>query len=319
MRLSDMGERAVVSELLKKFGIGDVDDCAYISVGGKILAITSDTVGVETHMVPGASYADFGWYACAVSMSDLASAGAKPVAIVSNFTLPPEFDLGDTLSIAEGVNDCARHFGCRVVGGDTKEGKSANVGITAIGIVDGRPMKRSDARVGDVVAITGEIGRAYSAILKIREGVWGKDEVYDVMRPMPRIYEGIKLAELAHACIDMSDGVYISAHYIADASGVGIEIYRDDIPLCDRIMKMCEKGRASIDDALAYGGDFELMITIPEDMVRDAMAVLDTLTVIGRVVDKNLGKVLIVDGEKRPLPLAGYEHFKHGDKGGCKR
>jgi thiamine-monophosphate kinase len=184
---------------------------------------------------------------------------------------PRETALEDVVAFYEGIAET----GVPVVGGDTTSGSAVVVSVTALGRSERVP-GRAGAVPGDVLVVTGELGGAGAAFRERR-----------YVRPPLRLAEGRKLAAVAHAQLDLSDGLAVDAAHIARRSGVRCVIHLEQVPLA---------AGATIDD-LGFGEDYELLAAVPEPALG---------TVIGRV-EEGEGVELLLDGE--PYELAGWQHF----------
>ncbi|MEM3042470.1 MAG: thiamine-phosphate kinase [Thermoplasmata archaeon] len=190
MKLSELGERRVVRDILRLLGVGPTgegrghrrsharpsgvvfgapgDDCAFIEWGGAFLLATSDVVSPRTHVPMEAPWI-WGWHAAAVNLSDIAAKGGEPLGVLMSLLLPPGTKENVALEIMRGARDCCARFGTVILGGDTKEGAEVAISGTAIGRVPrGMLMPRGGARPGDLLAVTGVLGEAAVGYLFLR-------------------------------------------------------------------------------------------------------------------------------------------------------
>jgi thiamine-monophosphate kinase len=306
-RLSDFGERALVERLRRlhdpdgSAGIGD--DCAVLPVAEGVLVATTDITFDGVHYPREAPPGLKGWYAAAVNLSDIAAMGARPLGLLVAYGFPKETPVGVFNGISMGVQRCAERHGARVLGGDTKGSDQLTICVAALGEAPpGGALMRSGAENGDVLVLTGKVGRAYEWM---RAG--GNNGLGRMLRVEPRIAEGAALASAgATSCVDLSDGLVLSAHLLSEASGVGIELWLDDVPFYGGIPAGERLAAASI------GGDFELLATVPRDRLRAAETGVreagGRLAVVGTVGGK--GVRYSIAGKSRPLAKDGYEHFR---------
>ena len=157
--LGEIGERQLIEDFksfIRPEGlVGPGDDAAII---GKDTVVSTDIVTFDRHFPAGMTYEQFGWYAAAVNFSDLAAMGARPIGFLAGLALPLDLDSKAAYDIMSGIDQCCEFCGTGIVGGDTKTGPGIVAG-TAIGTMDGRkPMLRSGASPGDIVAVTGPLG-----------------------------------------------------------------------------------------------------------------------------------------------------------------
>jgi thiamine-monophosphate kinase len=198
------------------------------------------------------SPADLGWKAAIASISDLAAMGASPWCLVVTVAAPPALGV---MEVMEGAIDAATVYACPIVGGDLTAAPVAMVSVAALGMVpSGRAVLRSGARAGDVLALTGELGGSAAGLEALRSQLDDHRVTLRHRRPVARVTEGAAaLRSGAHAMIDISDGLSLDLHRMADASGVGFEL--DRVPVAPG---------ASRAHALAGGEDYELLMATPD-------------------------------------------------------
>src|SRR3990172_2391380 len=298
--LKDLGERAVVDQLKRIFDrghpIGLGHDCGVIDWGDHYLVITTDAVNAKTHIPAGASPAQLGWYVVAINLSDIAAAGAYPLGLVAAISMPRDTHLDFVKDLARGMDECARQFGIAIVGGDTKESDSliglvraggggrvegarqfgiAIVGgdtkesdslmlaMTAFGKVPKlRILLRSGAKPGDIVVLTGDLGRAGWASRAVGNPEKRAHALDAFLRIFPRTQEGIFFSESGGGtrCMDVSDGLGATIHQLSEASQVAFVVDYDAVPIYRELQGA---DRRVIEElALYYGGDYELVATV---------------------------------------------------------
>lgn len=227
------------------------------------LVVTQDTLVEGVHFrFDLLDWHELGFRAAAVNISDLAASGAEPIALVVTLAAP---SLDDAIALYEGIAEA----GVPVRGGDTTKADSVVITVTALGRAERVP-GRAGALPGDLLIVTGPLGGAGAAFRNGR-----------LLRPPTRITEGRSLARVAHAMLDISDGLGADAGHIARRSGCRLVIDLDRVPLADG---------ATVDD-LSFGEDYELLAATPDPL---------GFTVIGRC-EEGSG----VD----PAGLGGWEHF----------
>jgi len=284
---------------------GLADDCAVLEIGGARLVLTSDTLVEGVHYLADDPPDSIGWKLAAVNLSDLASKGARPVACLMNYALSG--DAGWDAAFVAGLGQALDRYGMPLVGGDTvamPAGAPRSYTLTAIGEAgSGAVPSRSGARVGDLLCITGAVGDAGHALMHMLGGRDVSDMLRDAYRrPVPRMAEGQALAPIAHAMMDVSDGLLIDAKRIADASGVGVAI--EHVPLSAAIVELHGRTDETRLRAATMGDDYELLVAIAPDAV-----IPGALIPIGRFVGAP-GMTLTLDGRPVPLPdRLGYEHL----------
>ncbi len=317
-RLSEVGERALVRRLLEIFGeegssaLGD--DAAALRVGGRYLLLTTDVINEQTHVPFGATGEQVGWYAAAVNLSDIAAMGGGPFALLASFSLPRELEASRLEAMARGFRACATAYGAEVVGGDTKEGAEVSICGTAAGWTRGmRVLRRKGAQRGDLVAVTGSLGRAAWGLARLAEKQEDEEAIEAILHPEPRIREGVILAEHegVTACMDISDGLAVSLGQMAEAGGHSYEIVYENLPADPRLSEFDDAHQR--ESLLFRGGDFELLFTCRpgdwEELVGKLRKAKAEATPIGEVRASG-GNRLRVGGEVEVLKAKGYEHFR---------
>ncbi|MFL5943164.1 MAG: thiamine-phosphate kinase [Gaiellaceae bacterium] len=268
--LGELGEFGLLAELERRGLVHGIEHDAAVVEG---LVVTQDALVEGVHFrFDLLGWRELGARAAAVNLSDLAASGAEPLALLVSLGLPPETKLADVLELYAGLNE----RGAPVRGGDTTGADRVVLSVTALGRAERVP-GRAGARPGDAVVVTGPLGGAGAAFRAGR------------LLPVPnRLHEGMRLARVATAMLDVSDGLAADAAHIAERSAVRILIELERVPLAEG---------AELAD-LGFGEDYELLATTPDPL---------ELPVIGRVEDGE-GVGLTLGGE--PYSLAGWEHFR---------
>jgi thiamine-monophosphate kinase len=236
VRLADLGELGLLSELESRGLVSGIEDDAAQLPGGGV--ITQDALVEGVHFrLDWLSWRDLGYRAAAVNLSDLAASGAAPEGLVVTVAARPETAVADVVELYEGLGEA----GVPVIGGDTSASPLLVLSVTALGRSERVP-GRGGARRGDRVVVTGSLGGAGAAFRGRR-----------YLRPPLRLEEGRRLAATAHALTDISDGLAQDARNIAARSGCRLVIELERVPLADG---------ATVDD-LAFGEDYELLAAVP--------------------------------------------------------
>ncbi|MCX2819203.1 thiamine-phosphate kinase [Haladaptatus sp. F3-133] len=282
-----MHEFDALARLTDELGVSD--DCAAVGTPDEAnLLLTTDMLHETTDFPDGVTPYTVGWRSAAISLSDVAGSGGRAVAVVAAYGAP-EFDDGLN-GFVRGASEVCESVGAEYVGGDLDAHDERTVVSSALGATNG-VVNRSGARVGDAVAVTGALGRTAVALRAFENG--DAERGNGLFAFPPRVPEGVALSPYATAMTDISDGVAVGAHNIADASGVGIAL-DGALPLVD----------GAREDDVYVGEDYELLFTLPREAVDEAReAVGETgITVVGEVVEDGVR----LDGE--PLRRRGYEH-----------
>ena len=261
------------------------DDCAIIPFGNETLVITLDMMAEATHFLPDADMADVAWKLVAANLSDLAAKGAQPIGVLLGHSLG-----NDDARFLAGLRDALAAFSVPLLGGDTIAATGASTfAMAALGRATCQPVpSRSGARVGDGVFVTGPVGRAMLGF----EGAAAHRTAFN--RPLPRVAEGIALAPVANAMMDVSDGLLLDCWRMADASGTTFAIDPETVPIADPL-------RAG--ECMRWGDDYELLFTAPAHADLPVAAHR-----IGTVTERNAAP-LVLGGEPLRNPASlGYRH-----------
>lgn len=293
-------------------GIGD--DAAVLRVpAGFDLVVTSDTLVAGVHFPAETVPADIGWKALAVNLSDLAAMAATPAWCTLALTLP-EADADWVDSFLDGFLELAELHDVCLVGGDTTHGPLA-ITVTAHGLVpEGQALRRSGARAGDEVWVTGSIGDAAGALQQWRaRGPASAKLRHRLDRPTPRIEAGLALRGLATAGIDLSDGLAADLGHVLKASGLGARIDLGRLPTSRTLADHFDEA-ARWPLQLSGGDDYELCFTAPPSTafaIEQALAACDVVaTVIGQLDETPGLRFSTPEGDDYAPPRAGYQHFQ---------
>ena len=292
-------------------GIGD--DAALLRVpAGQALVVAMDTMNAGVHFPHDTAPADIGWKALAVNLSDLAAMGAVPAWCTLSLSLP-RADVAWLDAFLDGFDALAARHEVALVGGDTTHGP-LSVCVTAFGFVpEAAALRRDGAQVGDEVWVTGTLGDAVAALAQLQAG-----GVADIAlrarldRPEPRVAFGHALRGLAHACIDVSDGLLQDLGHVCAASGVGARIDMDALPASDALRSRAVGDTLRRDQA-SGGDDYELCFTAPVAMraaVEAAATATSTPATRIGVVTAGSGVVAhVAEGTAWSVPSRGWTHF----------
>ncbi|MGQ0797965.1 MAG: thiamine-phosphate kinase [Methanobacteriota archaeon] len=321
-RLSDVGERQAIAILAKIFDrghpVGLGHDCGVVEWGEDYLVITTDAVNPRTHVPEGASPSQVGWYLTAVNLSDIAAAGARPLGFVAALSLPAETDVDFLRGLGQGIEGCAREFGIPVLGGDTKQADVMSLAGTAIGRVrKDRVLLRKGARPGDVIVVTGELGRAGHAMRALSAGGGRSEALQTILHPYPRVAEGMVFSDsgAVTSCMDISDGLGATLAQMAAMTGLSYQVAWEALPKHKGIATLPAAQAKEI--ALYSGGDYELVATVRPEGLEGLLARYQTerradrnrITLVGKVGPAGPNLLVMRDG-REPLGSKGWEHFR---------
>ncbi|MGH8027384.1 MAG: thiamine-phosphate kinase [Pseudoxanthomonas sp.] len=291
-------------------GIGD--DAALLQVPqGHELVVTADTLNAGVHFPETTAPADIGWKALAVNLSDLAAMGARPAWCTLSLSLP-QADASWIDAFLEGFLALADRHGIGLVGGDTTRGP-LSISVTAMGLVEsGGALRRDRAQAGDDVWVTGTLGDAAAALETLLAGHTVAVPLRERLdRPVPRVDAGLRLSALAHACIDVSDGLLADLAHVCECSGVGAEISLAALPASAQLAS-AEPAKRRRWQACG-GDDYELCFTAsPRDreLILQALDFTDvSATRIGRIVAGQGVRAFDADAQEWRPPSRGYQHF----------
>ena len=281
---------------------GLMDDVAVLGD----LVLTHDMIVEGVHFLPDDRPADVAWKLVAVNLSDLAAKGAAPVGMLAGTGLTR--DAAWNAAFVDGLGEATRAMGVPLLGGDTvvmPDGAPRTFGLTAIGRVTAAPPSRIGAAPGDVLYVVGVIGDAGLGLeiaMGKRQGPEALLNTYH--RPMPLLESGRLLAGHVTAMMDVSDGLLIDAQRLADASGAGVLIDLDAMPMSAEAMG-CGSDRTARLRAASAGDDYALLFTasLPPPQVADRV------TRIGQIVRGSGLQLVDADG---PVPLPEKLGWLHG-------
>ena len=334
MRISEIGGETGLIERLRATYAGTAgsnlaltigDDAAVLDVpAGLQVVVTTDLLVEGIHFRR--DWSDFysiGWKAAAANLSDLAAMGADPTFTFVSLALPPEETVESVERLYDGLGDCLGRYGARLAGGDTNRtphGLALN--ITQLGtILSGQALKRTGAKVGDIVLVTGTLGASAAglALLEQHGAVRAEKECRSLVqahrRPQPRVVAGRALREtgLVHCCMDLSDGLAADLPKLCAASGVGAQVEVSRLPVSDDLAATAPQlGRPAWEFALSGGEDYELLLSVASADVEAVTAAADAagtaLTPIGEITRTGL-RFVGPDGAALPAATGGWDHF----------
>lgn len=292
-------------------GVGD--DAAIVRArSDRELVIAADVINEGIHFPSNTPARAVGHKALAVNLSDLAAMGADPAWFTMTISLPSidEQWLGE---FADGLFELADRHAVTLIGGDTVRGP-LSVSITAIGQVPtGAGLRRSGAKAGDFIFVSGTVGDAACALQQINDS---PDKVDPVLRekldfPRPRTELGQKLRGIASSCIDISDGLAADLSHILEASKVGAILQAETIPISSEISATAPKNSLAL--ALGGGDDYELCFTVPPEHVASIEQVSRAtgvrLSCVGEIVTESGLRVVDSNNNSVPLHHLGHDHF----------
>ena len=318
--LGTLGEREtirIIEKIIKSDAtIGPGDDCAAIDMGDQFLLVTTDMMVTKTHIPKGMGPYDIGWSIIAVNLSDIAAMGGTPLGLVTAIGITRGHPIEFIEQMVDGMNDCARRFNTSIVGGDTKEHDDLVLCGTALGVVSKKGiLLRKGAKPGDLIAVTGNLGRAGAGFFSTKKALNLKEAEDALKRPWPRVKEGMALSAsgFVTSCMDISDGLSTSIFEMSRNSGMTYEIDYARVPKAKEVDLAFHDLERQKDLVLNFGDDFELLFTIKREAENDLAKLSQEcgcpMTVIGKVTSGE-ENILIDNGMREKLENLGYEHFR---------
>lgn len=319
--------RQILTPLAGPEGLRLGDDAAlFTPAAGHDLVITKDAMVEGVHFPTGHYGGDVAEKLLRVNLSDLAAKGAQPLGYLLSLTIPPPVNELHLRGFAGGLRDVQQAYDFTLWGGDTISTSGPFVvSATFIGQVpSGKMVKRSGAQIGDDVWVSGSIGDAYLGLQNVlghklspkpaSTQIWHWEEAY--LRPEPRLLMRKLLRHYASAALDISDGFLADAAHLARASGVGVRLSIEDVPLSKATLIWLE-GQADIlqgyERLLSGGDDYELLFTAHP---KYANALSEQAKSLGQNIHK-VGEIIKTDkpsvtsyfhGDAVTFKKTGYKH-----------
>lgn len=322
MKAGELGEKRLVEMFVRNlFGSNMVtvpaglDDTAAVAHGSEELVLKTDVMFSSTHFPPAMGFKAMGRKVAVANLSDIAAMGARPLALLVAFGVPPEMDSEDLEKVFFGINEACEEHRCPFVGGDTKKAKELTLAGMAVGACKKEELLlRSNAKVGDVVAVTGTVGGAACGMQILTKSLKFPSKlsaplVEAFTHPTARIAEGRAIASSApgSAGMDITDGLFYTVSELAKASKAGIRIHEGKLPFTKEVKEFARlQLKAAPVRLLEYGEDYELVVCIRKEKFAKAKEAVETaggsLTEIGDVIKE---KRVFLGSE--PVDIHGYD------------
>lgn len=323
MKLKRLSEGELISAIRKDFSkkhpgliLGIGDDAAVVKVGKIQLIYTKDLLIEDVHFITSHQPAYFlGRKSLNINLSDIAAMGGKPRYALLGLGVPPGSEKRWLEEFFSGFQSAAKESSVSLVGGDISQARKITISVTIVG--EGKNIiKRSGAKPGHYLYVSGTLGNAKQGLLLLRKGhSLGKDKKADpllkaFLDPLPSLALGQDLSrwKLASSMIDLSDGLSVDLSHLCRESGCGAEIYERNLPLSPELRVW---QRNCFDFALHGGEDYQLLFTVPPQKIKSIRRLQRkySITYIGLMKEEK--KIHLVDrrGKRRLLEIKGYQHF----------
>ena len=346
LRVADIGEFGLIGRLRSRLGaarggaggagvvLPNGDDCAgVLFTPGRWVLATSDMMVEGEHFLRAhATPRQIGRKALAINLSDIAAMGGDPKFALTSLAVPEDTPVECIEAVYDGLREEGEAFGTEVIGGNVARSPAGIIlDVHLLGESDPeRTLRRSGARPGDVVMVTGTLGDAAAGLRVLLDSeISAPGETADLpagerslvdalLGPKPRVPEGraIANARAATAMIDLSDGLSGDLSHLCEASRAGAVLDAGSIPVSDALRAISAGWkRDPVDLALQGGEDYELLMAVrPEEADDLAARVLQetgtTLTAIGRFTEKGSGLKILREGREEPLEVTSYDHLR---------
>jgi thiamine-monophosphate kinase len=311
VKLRDLGEGGLIRHIRERFGanagelpVGIGDDAAVIDIPqGNSLVFCSDLVAENSHFIrdlhPSASIS---YKAIAANVSDVAAMGGIATHFLISLATPRDLDWTWIEDFFRGVESACRQFEIALAGGDSSASDRIFVDVSMIGRVKaGQAVRRSGAKIGDTVYVTGKLGSSALGLERLKAGDTEDPAVKRHLYPEPRYKVGAAIAGQAHAMIDVSDGFSTDLTHILEESKVSARIYKDRLPAWP----------GAADHQVLHGGEeYELIIAGPVDL--PGMIEGIPLTPVGEIIGSDTeNQALLIEGtQESVLRPRGWQHFE---------
>lgn len=296
------------------------DDAAFLDLpAGQQLVVTTDSINAGIHFLGDEPPSQLARKLLRVNLSDLAAKGATPYCYFVNLSLPIDTNEDWIADFAKGLREDQTRYNLSLAGGDTTASHGPlSLTLTALGLVpQGQAITRSGAREGDLLCVTGTLGDAALGLLILQNKLRIIDKDSLVLRyrlPQPRILFGTALRGIAHAAMDISDGLLQDAGHLCRASNLGADIRHSALPL-SAAAQVCLTVNPNLSPLIYSGGDdYELLLAIPESKFAEAQSLANqhgmNLHNIGSFTNRK-GEIRLLNAQDIEIQTSqkGWQHF----------
>lgn len=318
MKIKEIGgEFALIKRISRKIRDKSVltqigEDTAVVKVGGKLLLLTTDTLVEDDHFsLRWSTPFQIGMKAMEVNVSDIAANGGRPRYALISLCLKEDTEVEFVDELYRGIYSAADKYGFEIVGGNLTHGKQIVIDVAMIGEAQ-KPVLRSGAKIGDLICVTGDLGRSRAGLelfMHFGEGAKRFGVAKAHLEPRCRLKESQIISKFASAMIDVSDGLAPEIGHICEMSKVGAVVYKEKIPLSGQTLAAAELVKKDAYDFALHGGeDFELVFTLPEKRMKQLKKRFSDFSAVGKILPAKDGIYLLDRGKKKDLGK-GYDHF----------
>jgi thiamine-monophosphate kinase len=331
MKVAELGEFGLIDLLARMIADAGVDqlgpDQPIISIGDDAAAwrgdtsiqlATIDTMVQDVHFtLETITWKELGGKSLAINLSDIAAMGGMPKYALIALALPENTPVEAVMEIYEGMIEAAQKYKLGIVGGNVSRATEISITVTVLGSSPlNKIMRRSTARPGDIIAITGYPGSAGGGREMQTKKLKFKPKVMKYLRgaflhPIPRVNEGQLLVRCGITTgIDVSDGLIADLGHICKASGVSARVYVERLPIHE--MLKASYGEKAVELVLTGGEDYELLFTGSNEAIeRVKMEIACPVTDIGEIITDEVRKIDLVDtkGKLKKIDKTGWSHF----------
>ena len=316
MKISKVGEINLIKRISKNIklfskdiikGIGD--DTAVLKFDKKhYLLLTTDTLVEDDHFnLSWFSAEQIGNKAIESNVSDIAAMGGFPKYTLISLTLPKNTNIDFIDKLYQGINKKCKKYKINLIGGNLSNGKNIVISVIVIGLVEKKNLcLRSNAKINDLILVTGNLGSSRAGLELLRNNKKGKSINY-YLNSKSKLNMGRKLSKHANAMEDISDGLASEVLNICSESKTGAVIYKDLVPLNKNTISDAKKVNKNPYDYALFGGeDYELVFTLNKKHLNK---IKNNFTIVGKILPKKQGVYLLDNGKKKKLSY-GYDQFK---------
>lgn len=332
MKLKEIGEFGFIDQIRSKFadigtkgifGIGD--DCAIIDANEREdWLVSTDLLIEDIHFIKNAITPEqLGYKSLAVNISDIAAMGGTPIGSFLSIAIPADIDVAYLDSFLDGYHKLSEKYNVPLLGGDTtKSAKHLAINVAILGSVPkGKARKRSMAKAGDAICVTGTLGDSAGGLHVVLDKIDISDEARFLLNkhycPEPRIIEGFSLREnpSVHAMMDISDGIASDLMHILRASKKSAQIEIDKLPISSQLRYESARNNWNPSQfAIGGGEDYELLFTVDSQQIADLQHQFQSkfncgITVIGSIAEGEPQIKWMLNKQEISYKAGGFDHF----------